>query len=947
MRSRVYGTIAAVIVLALLPPIFTCSNPADSEPSDPAPSDEAAISGTLADSSGAALAGVTVMLVGDSLVLVDTTDSAGRFAFGPLDSGTYYITSAVSAAMTEVHYDGATADTVQVSVDPWPRPTGDELSAHAGPNRAVTPGTLDSVSTALWSALDGIVDRALAGLPKTAALPRQTVPGPGGGTAEVEVDMRMAADGFVVSAIALLRNYSDDSTLLSGGVARRVTGSSLTGDITSESHDVALACNGTYSGELTYAIRASGGKTGQFAGSCASTGDSAFSETITRARFDTWRSGGGDTSSTGDSTGDWMAAGSGMAFGARTYMPLTEGATWTYRSGVPGVPGGAQTYTVTAAGLTEGEADTYYRELARDDGNGAALYRHDGAMVYKYQQGQQLPTALRKGMAADSACGRPFFVFGVPAGTRWEHFSISDSSNPMLPIVITQATRYVGLEEVSVVYGTLSACARFDIATTMAMGADTSVQGMSVWLAPHVGVIKIERGTVLDGALTPYQVDELVSTSLGVGDTPESTSVQLLFQPFTGGELQVRNWRGDLFTLRAPALSFTTEGTITMTTMTSPPAVGIDSCLSPGVRIDLGGLTPRSALELTVSVAAAPLERGTAVLALAEPSPVLGISSTCVYALGVDTGYPGALYGEVLVDGVYAVMVPTKAEVDAQAACVVTQGMAKRAAAGSLGSYGWISLRGSALALLKWAEWHQWHGNDAAANDALSELSDLVKKATDDFLNGDPPQQTCDEEYLHAVGRYADLCHAVLDPGDPTVAAITTRLASLADQCWLRWELSISYQHTMDNGEMTEEKQYSGTVFIHADVALDTQGTGNGFPVSGGGSLIYSASGSEEECTYTETGDIDVSVSGEMRPKDGSIGGAAELVLKLEHTQHVNVQSCCPEECPFNEPPRTGGEMYRVVFPVQDSPFTAHHTYTQAYVTSEVEYVLTPVGTGL
>ncbi len=945
MQTRAYSIAAIVVSLALLPPVLTCSNPADTDSPEPFVSDEAAIGGTLTDSSGNALAGITVTLLGDSLVLVDTTDSTGGFAFGPLDSGTYHITSGASAAMTEVCYDGATADTVAVSVEPWPQPTGDELSAHGGANRAVSPDAIDSVSTALWSALDGIVERTLAGLPKTQALPRRTIAGLRAGTAQVEVDMRAAADGFVVSAVALLEDYSDDSALFAGGVARSVS-SSMAGETRSESHEVALAFNGAYSGEAAYTIRSSVGADGAFSGSYTASGDSTFSGAISRARFDTWRSGGGDTATTGDSTGSWMAAGSGMAFGTEQYMPLTPGASWTYRSGVPGVAGGGQTFTVSVEGLVEGERDTYYRELARDDGNPAALYRYDGTTVYKYQQGAQLPTALRKA-AADSACGRPFFVFGVPAGTQWEHFSITDTSNPMLTTTITQRTRYVGLEEVSVTYGTLAECARFDIATTMVMGGDTSTVGMSIWLAPHVGIVKIERGSVLEGELVPYQVDELVSTSLGVGDTPESTSVELVFKPFSGGELQVRNWRGDLFTLRAPALSFTTEGTITMTTMTSPPSTGIDSCLSPGVRIDLGGLTPRRALELTVSPAVRPAERGTAVLALVEPSPSLGLSSTCVYPLGVDTAYAGAVYGEVLVDGVYAVMAPTKAEVDAQAECVATQGMAKRAAATSLGSYGWISLRGSALALLKWAEWHQWHGNDAEANDALAELCDLVKNATDDFLNGEPPQETCDEDYLHAVGKYADACQVILDPGDPTLDAITARLVSLADQCWLRWELEISYQHTMSNDEMTEEKQYSGTVFIHADVLLDTQGTGNGYPVSGGGSLIYSANGSEEECTYTETGDIDVRVSGEMRPKEGSSGNEAELALKLEYIQHVNVQSCCPDECPIHEPPRTGGEMYRVVFPVQDSPFTAHHTVTQPYVTSEVEYVLTPVGTGL
>jgi hypothetical protein len=240
-----------------------------------------------------------------------------------------------------------------------------------------------------------------------------------------------------------------------------------------------------------------------------------------------------------------------------------------------------------------------------------------------------------------------------------------------------------------------------------------------------------------------------------------------------------------------------------------------------------------------------------------------------------------------------------------------------------------------------------WRGNDAEASDAISELENLVKQATKDFLNGPRPQETCDEEYLHAAGKFADLCNAVLDPADQTITDINNHLASLADQCWLRWELQISYNHTMDNGDLTEEKQYQGTVFIHAQVLTDTQGTGNGFPVSGGGSLIYSANGSGERCTYTETGDIDVDVSGEMRPKEGGMGNAAELVLKLVYTQYVYPVAYCHEECPYNEPPQTGGEMHRLEFPVQDTPFTAHHTMTQAYVTSEITYVLTPVGSGL
>ncbi|MBD3240220.1 MAG: hypothetical protein GF331_06505, partial [Chitinivibrionales bacterium] len=701
MRTRTWCISATLTSLVLLSYLFTCSSPTEGDAADtPVVGDEPAIRGTLTDSGDNALPGVLVTLVGDSVLLVDTTDSTGAFAFGPLDSGTYYLTSGVSPAVVPMQYDGSTTESTQVAVAVWPVLDGNELSPHTGANRTVTPVNIDTVAGMLWPMLCGIVDHVLQGLPKTSTLPRQTIQGLHGGTAEVSFDMRAGSGGFVVSTAALLEDYSDDGVLHAGGIARSVTGTGMAGEPTRESHDVTLAFNGEFTGEVAFTVRSTTDGDVQFSGTYTATGDSTFSGQFTRAQFDAWRSAVEDTSTTGDSTGGWMEAGSGMALGAQRYMPLTEGATWTYRSGVPAAPGTYQTYTVTAAGLVEGEPDTYYRELSRDDGKDAALYRCFGGTVYKYQRGAQLPTALQKRAGTDSACGRPFFVFGVPAGTRWQHFSISDTSNPMLSVTVEQSTRYVGLEEVSVAYGTLPGCARFDIATTMVMGTDTSVQGMSVWLAPHVGIVRMERGTVLEGALVPYQVDELVATSLGVGDTPESTSVQLHFLPFTGGELQVRNWRGDLFTLRAPALSFTTEGTITMTTMVSSSTSGFDSCLSPGVRIDLGGMTPRTALELTVSPVAPPVERGTAVLALTEPSPLLGLSTTCAFALDVDTAYAGALCGEVLVDGVYAVVIPAKAEVDAQVACVATQGLAKRAA---LGSYGWISLRGSALSLLKWA----------------------------------------------------------------------------------------------------------------------------------------------------------------------------------------------------------------------------------------------------
>lgn len=111
--------------------------PPGSPPPPPAPAPApASLSGTVADTNGTAMAGVTIRLdgtdeQGNSVSLTVTTDANGAFSFTGLAAGTY--------SLTEYDYSGgsATAGTVNGQADGQADPGGDTITGivlHAGDN---------------------------------------------------------------------------------------------------------------------------------------------------------------------------------------------------------------------------------------------------------------------------------------------------------------------------------------------------------------------------------------------------------------------------------------------------------------------------------------------------------------------------------------------------------------------------------------------------------------------------------------------------------------------------------------------------------------------------------------------------------------------------------------------------------------------------------------------
>jgi hypothetical protein len=236
-------------------------------------------------------------------------------------------------------------------------------------------------------------------------------------------------------------------------------------------------------------------------------------------------------------------SGNGLSASAATYLPLVDGATWSYVQTLtsywdtePDIS--TETSTVTCEGTTTQNGKTYWSFEVEDEYYSSEFYmRIDGDNVYVLDPNWVFKTAVASKTAKRPVPARKtaedeevlVFKFNKSAGYTW---TIEDDSGSSEGYSYTYKStgKFYGLEDVTTAAGTFKDCARFDETIVDSYTYESETYGhtstISRWLAPGVGFVKEKESFSADGslselievALTSYDLSGSASGGDGDGD---------------------------------------------------------------------------------------------------------------------------------------------------------------------------------------------------------------------------------------------------------------------------------------------------------------------------------------------------------------------------------------------------------------------------------------------
>ncbi|MBN1292073.1 MAG: hypothetical protein JXB48_09570 [Candidatus Latescibacteria bacterium] len=774
------------------------------------------------------------------------------------------------------------------------------------------------------------------------------------------------SSGTIVKSgyICTFSDYSGDGILYFGGRLSQMEEGSMSTYEMKETWEGDIRFAGSYAGNISYSVSIVTDSDGEeiYHGICTATaGNRTFTGVIPEDDFNDWRSGGGESISTA-----WGVTGSGVATDATAYLPAVMDSWWSYISGAP-LGGETESYTMTVVDIDKSDEATIV-QIERNDTSDTKTFVIENDLI-SIMHGEIEPEAglfkisdtYSSSVSSEEEQPYPYFRFNVTPGTIWDIYSRTEGGWGVT-ITYTVTGMYIGLETVVTTAGNYEYCARFDITYSTVTNFGSTAQGMSVWFAPGIGIVKTVVGSITDGDFFQFKVDVLTATSLGEGVSPgHTTSASGFITPEQGGAITLKNWRNDKITLFVPPDAVTTTTYVTMTTRTTAPSNTLESWVFPGVSIEPSSLIFQKAARLSISLASSP-ESSDPVMCFWYTDPAAWEVSSTVAAipvnyvnnggsplLGAGNGYSGGC--DILTGGVFASGIPTNEEIGAQYNLWINPSITfgKQAAPSKSAffggfTYGWWGTNIRIRGILNIAERAILIGDENLSQDMQDKAREIIENDVRDFLDQIPPSD-CDEEYIHTMFKYME---AVMllgvsyeeGPGKELYDLMEEKLA----RCKVRFLMTITFEQTLTESDVNDMISYSGSVEFYTP---DFQGATeeNTFRLIGPRqSLPLSGGGSNENCVWTHSGSVDIDLTGEIRVKDFHGEGWFTFYLNINTFLNDSIPTVCDDESYPNF--SSGNDSFELETPpslnMKDG-VKVDHTKTAGPITSHFTLEIKPI----
>lgn len=140
-------------------------------------------------------------------------------------------------------------------------------------------------------------------------------------------------------------------------------------------------------------------------------------------------------------------------------------------------------------------------------------------------------------------------------------------------------------------------------------------------------------------------------------------------------------------------------------------------------------------------------------------------------------------------------------------------------------------------------------------------LATIIINQCNAFLDAPVPDQPCGY-YLQTLLKYADgFYRTVGENNEQLHTRFQNRLHEVLNKCYIRGELDFDYNYCFEQSGAQLCRHIGGSVPFSVKVTMEPHGQ-----ISGHGTLDWNGwmTGQPEDCTYNETGTVNVTLTGEL-----------------------------------------------------------------------------------